>query len=124
MKISEPFGKKQYFLKGLEALCFTNWLFSVRWSALKTYIKVALYGPNRFYLVYMCVFIHVYIYMQKQLGKKKRVRELKNGIRYMRGFEEKTGKGQILCVNYKLKKGKIVWHRNLIVCTLMHLLFN
>lgn len=36
---------------------FTNCLFSVKWSALKTYIQVALYGLEGFYLC-TCIYIH------------------------------------------------------------------
>jgi hypothetical protein len=33
----------------------TNWLSSAKWSALKTYIQLALYGINRIYLgIYLC----------------------------------------------------------------------
>jgi len=38
----------------------TNWLSSMKWSALKTYIQVALYRLNSIY-VYICISIDVHM---------------------------------------------------------------
>lgn len=49
----------------------TNWLFSVKRSALKTYIQVTSYGLNKFYLG-ICMYKHTYMHVIKISGRRGR----------------------------------------------------
>lgn len=79
---------------GLPQEKHTNWLSTVRWFVLKTYMQVVLYELNSLYFgIHM--YIQIHMCMQKRLMKNGAMNFKENGEGCVGKFKGIRGKGQV-----------------------------